>query len=219
MTTTLILFFLIYANSSFGQQFGTFTDTRDEKVYKTVVIGTQTWMAENLNVATFRNGDPIPEAKTTEKWEKAGIEGKPAWCYYNNNPSNGLIYGKLYNWYAVNDPRGISPDGFHVPSDKEWSVLIEFLSNNNDSGSQMKNTNGWSENGNGTNSIGFSGFPGGIRDNDGYFNHIDNKGYWWSSSESKINNAWYRSIYSYSDNTFRGSELMSVGFSLRCIRD
>ena len=186
--------------------YGSLTD-QDGNIYRTVQIGTQTWMAENLNVATFRNGDPIPEAKTSEKWEKAGIEGKPAWCYYNNNPSIGLVYGKLYNWYAINDPRGISPVGFHVPSDKEWIVLIDFLSNDDNPGAQLKNGQG------------FSGFFGGERDKDGYFNQLDNYGYWWSSTERKTNNAWYHSICSYNDKTIRGGELMSVGFSLRCIKD
>jgi len=81
----------------------------------TVNIGTQTWMAKNLNVSIFANGDPIPEVKTNEEWKKAAEEKKPAWCYYENDPANGAIYGKLYNWYAVSDPRGLAPKGWHIP--------------------------------------------------------------------------------------------------------
>jgi len=90
---------------------------------KSVQIGTQTWMVENLNVSTFRNGDPIPQAKTNEEWSKAAESEQPAWCYYDNDPKNGGKYGKLYNWYAVNDPRGLAPAGWHVPSKVEFEHL------------------------------------------------------------------------------------------------
>ena len=109
--------------------------------YKSVKIGTQTWMAENFNASTFRNGDPIPEAKTKEDWEQAGKEGKPAWCFYENDPKNGAKYGKLYNWYAVNDPRGLAPVGWHIPTDVEWTTLENYLGD--DAGKKMKSTSGW----------------------------------------------------------------------------
>ena len=94
---------------------------------QTVTIGTQVWMTENLDVAEFRNGDPIPEAKSNDEWFRAGREGKPAWCYYNNNSENGFKYGKLYNWYAVNDTRGLAPDGWRIPTDKDWVILAKYL--------------------------------------------------------------------------------------------
>ncbi len=103
---------------------------------QTLTIGTQVWMTKNLDVSTFRNGDPIPEAKTNEEWIKAGEEGKPAWCYYNNDTVYGRKYGKLYNWYAVNDARGLAPSGYHVPTDTEWGTLETFLGN--DAGTKMK---------------------------------------------------------------------------------
>ena len=84
-------------------------------------------MAENLNQDRFNNGDLILEVKTNEEWEKVCLEGKPAWCYYNYNPANGEIYGKLYNWFAVNDPRGLAPDGWHVPDYNDWSTLISYF--------------------------------------------------------------------------------------------
>ena len=93
----------------------------------TVTIGTQTWAIANLNVNNFRNGDSIPEAKTNKEWVTAGESGKPAWCYYNNDPANGKKYGKLYNWYAVNDPRGLAPAGWTLPSDADWVKLTYYL--------------------------------------------------------------------------------------------
>jgi uncharacterized protein (TIGR02145 family) len=86
---------------------------------QTINIGSQVWMVKNLDVSTVRNGDPIPQAKTNEEWEKAADNKKPAWCYYNNSITNGAKYGKLYNWYAVSDSRGIAPVGYHVPTDGE----------------------------------------------------------------------------------------------------
>ena len=94
---------------------------------QTITIGTQVWMTKNLDVITFRNGDTIPQAKTVDEWEKAGENGHPAWCYYNNDPSNGAINGKLYNWYTVNDPRGLAPEGYHVPSNEGMASLVLFF--------------------------------------------------------------------------------------------
>lgn len=226
--------------------------------YKTVTIGTQVWMKENLNVSTFRNGDPIPEAKTDEEWKRAGEEGKPAWCYYDNDPKNGTKYGKLYNWYAVNDARGLAPSGYHVPTDEEWRVLIDFLGNEVEK--EMKSTSGWGSyetggfktcpnceswnseyrrktachkckdtrsvpapvvtiSNNGTNSNGFSGLPGGVRNYTEEFgvrsfNSIGTSGYWWSSSESSSGSAWSRSVPSRNN-----SNKKDKGLSVRCLKD
>ncbi len=111
-----------------------------------VKIGKQVWMIKNLDVDTFRNGDAIPEAKTDEEWVRAGEESKPAWCYYENDPKNGKKYGKLYNWYAVVDPRGLAPKGWHIPSDAEWSSLINYLGGNEIAGKKMKSKHGWKGN-------------------------------------------------------------------------
>jgi uncharacterized protein (TIGR02145 family) len=92
-----------------------------------VKIGTQVWMSKNLDVSTFRNGEAIPEAKSKEEWAKAGVNRQPAWCYYDNDSKNGKVYGKLYNWYAVNDSRGLGPKGYHIPSDAEWTILTDML--------------------------------------------------------------------------------------------
>ncbi len=97
------------------------------RTYKTVQIGSQTWMAENLNVSKFRNGDLILEAKNELEWQEAAKNKQPAWCYYENDTANGSKYGKLYNWYAVGDPRGLAPEGFRIPMDVEWKVLTDYL--------------------------------------------------------------------------------------------
>ncbi|MBM3455250.1 MAG: hypothetical protein FJX80_08895 [Bacteroidetes bacterium] len=181
--------------------------------YKSVKIGTQTWMAENLNVATFRNGDSIPQAKTNEEWEKAGENQQPAWCYYNNDPANGEKYGKLYNWYAVNDKRGLAPVGFHIPSDAEWTKLTDFLGGEGVAGTKMKNTSGWAQNGNGTNESGFSGLPGGGRGANGAFGVVGLGGGWWSSTENGVGSAWDRYLY-YNDGSGAGSTTMGEVGSL-----
>ena len=109
-----------------------------------VTIGTQVWTTKNLDVATFRNGDAIPQAKTDEEWKAAGENKQPAWCYYDNKAANGTKYGKLYNWYAVNDPRGLAPIGYHIPTDDEWTVLSTFLGGEDLAGKKMKSRSGWS---------------------------------------------------------------------------
>ena len=108
---------------------------------QTVNIGKQIWMTKNLNVDKFRNGDPIPEAKTDAEWLSAGENEQPAWCYYDNDPANGAKYGKLYNWFAVNDNRGLAPEGYHIPSDEEWITLENYLGVK--ASQKMKNTSGW----------------------------------------------------------------------------
>jgi uncharacterized protein (TIGR02145 family) len=196
------------------------TNSSNDTQKKSVVIGTQTWMAENLNVDKFKNGDPIPEAKSVEEWTKAGKEGKPAWCYYDNDPKNGEKYGKLYNWYAVNDPRGLAPAGWHVPSDKEWTVLSDYLGGNEVAGKKMKSTNGWNENGNGDNSSGFSGLPGGYRfESGGFGGNIGYSCYWWSITEDNLISALSRDLYKDLNdfNTFYTPK--GVGLSVRCLKD
>jgi uncharacterized protein (TIGR02145 family) len=220
--------------------------------FKSVKIGPQIWMTENLNVSTFRNGDAIPEAKTNEEWEQTGQNKQPAWCYYNNDPKNGAKYGKLYNWYAVTDPRGLAPAGWHVPSDAEWTTLDEHLGD--DAGNKMKSISGWNSwdedltcqnckvasaeykkicsvckgtgkngkkthAGNGTNSSGFLGLPGGYRTNYGNFGSIGSIGCWWSSTEANTDYAFYRSLLHSYINLGRPSYDKEKGFSVRCVKD
>jgi uncharacterized protein (TIGR02145 family) len=186
-----------------------------------VTIGKQVWMSENLNVDKFRNGDLIPEAKTDEEWEKAGENGEPAWCYYNNNPVNGDRYGKLYNWYAVNDPRCLAPEGWKIPSDEDWTSLTYFLGG--DAGKKMKSTESWAdfdgESGNGTNESGFSGLPGGLRYDLGSLYFIGKFGGWWSSTELDTDFAFYRGLGHDFGNLGRFNDVKPNGFSVRCLRD
>lgn len=197
--------------------------SKEEGVSKEVTIGKQVWMTQNLNVDKFRNGDPIPEAKTNEEWRKAGENGEPAWCYYNNNPDNGDRYGKLYNWYAVNDPRGLAPEGWKIPSDEEWSRLADFLGGQSVAGTKMKSTDFWADYGgkpgNGTNESGFSGLPGGFRYFNGTFYSIGEGGLWWSSTEDDSNGAWYRFLNSIDGFVNRDGSRKENGLSVRCLRD
>jgi uncharacterized protein (TIGR02145 family) len=187
---------------------------------QTITIGTQVWMTKNLDVSTFRNDDPIPQAKTDEEWEKAGKNKQPAWCYYDNDPANGAKYGKLYNWYAVKDPRGLAPEGYHVPTDAEWTQLSDYLGGEDVKGKKMKSTSGWLENGNGSNESGFNGLPGGARSNDGTFSLIGYYvGGWWSTTESSTYTAWNRSLAYYDGIVLRGGSSKPEGLSVRCLRD
>ena len=187
---------------------------------KEVTIGKQVWMTQNLNVDKFRNGDPIPEAKTDEEWRKAGENGEPAWSYYNNNPDNGDRYGKLYNWYAVNDPRGLAPEGWKIPSDEEWSRLEDFLGDISVAGTKMKSTDFWADNEcNGTNESGFSGLPGGLRYTNGPFGNVGENGIWWSSTETNSSSAWTRDLNGYDGFVGRDDIGKELGFSVRCLRD
>jgi uncharacterized protein (TIGR02145 family) len=184
-----------------------------------VTIGQQVWMTKNLTVATFRNGDPIPQAKTDEEWVKAGENQQPAWCYYDNDPKNEEIYGKLYNGYAVNDKRGLAPEGYHVPTDEEWTQLSDYLGGEDVAGKKMKSTSGWIENGNGSNESGFNGLPGGFRYNSGAFSDQGYYGYWWSASETNAGLAYYRDLHHDGDNLDRDNGDKVLGFSVRCLRD
>lgn len=189
-----------------------------------IKIGKQTWAAKNLAVTTFRNGDTIPEAKTDEEWKKAGENKTAAWCYYDNHPMIGTIYGKLYNWYAVNDKRGLAPKGWHIPSEAEWKILTDTLGGEHVAGNKMKNTIAWEfagETGNGDNSSGFAGMPGGIRfSSDGRFGDIGHMGYWWSS-DSLESRELTKSMILYNVRDFVIMPWMprQDGMSVRCLKD
>ena len=198
--------------------------------YESHRIGNQEWMTRNLDVDRFRNGALIPHIESNEDWEKAGENGQPAWCYYDNDPENGKKYGKLYNWYAVNDPRGLAPEGWQVPTDEEWEILVEYLGGKNIAGHKMKSVEGWDEsvdgdgyihNGNGNNSSGFNGLPSGWRDSYGIFVNVGKIADFWSATEDDLNAAWYRSLRFYNGNVYRNKDVNSKSFgaSVRCLRD
>lgn len=198
-------------------------NTSDVKDYKTVKIGTKIWMAENLNVGRFRNGDPIPEVKSHEEWIKAGKEGTPAWCYYENNSENGKKYGKLYNWYAVNDKRGLAPEGLHIPTQGELQSLAIAVNKN---GNALKAIGQGMAKGAGTNTSGLSVLLAGYRYYTGDINTIDfhslgGSTYFWSSTEYDaacaltLNLSLVDEGVSFDD---RGGEKGS-GYSVRCVKD
>jgi uncharacterized protein (TIGR02145 family) len=198
-------------------------------IFPSVTIGTQIWSTTNLDVTTYRDGTPIPQVTDPTAWANLTTG---AWCYYNNDPANGAIYGKLYNWYAVagihdtdpNTPNKIlAPTGWHIPSDIEWTTLTNFLGGNAVAGGKMKSigTSLWeSPNTGATNQSGFTGFPGGYRSYDGIFNDFMINGNWWSSSEGSSSNvAWTR--YLHYNDTFAGFVTFNKigGFSVRCLKD
>ena len=195
----------------------TLTDL-DGNEYATVQIGKQLWMAENLNVSRFRNGDPILELNNYNQFLEAGEKQEPACCFYNYQQENGKAYGMLYNWFALIDPRGLAPEGWHIPSDQEWTQLTDYLCGINGSektqksyfqslgegagtevidgvAAQMKHTIGWCEDGNGTNSAGFAALPGGYGNCDpsgmlSDFEGIGEEGKWWSLTETSDPSNW-----------------------------
>jgi uncharacterized protein (TIGR02145 family) len=183
------------------------------------VIGAQQWMTKNLNVTTYRNGDIIPQVTDPTAWA-ALTTG--AWCYPNNNPVNEAIYGKLYNWYAVNDSRGLAPQGWHIPTDAELTTLGTNLGGDNVAGGKMKTlgTNSWaSPNTDATNESGFAGLPGGGRYDVGTFSIVGNDGLWWSATESSSTYAWSRGLYYGDGYLYRYSSGKKYGFSVRCVKD
>ena len=185
--------------------------------YPSVLIGTQYWMDKNLELTTYRNGDTIPYVTNPTAWA-ALTTG--AWCYYNNDPSSG--YGKLYNWYAVTDARGLAPQGWHIPTDAEWTTLSTVLGGESVAGGKMKTTGTtrWtSPNTGATNESGFAGLPGGFRYFNGSFNNVGSYGIWWSSTESSTNDAWDRFLYSEAYRLDRFNDSKLYGFSVRCLRD
>ena len=179
-----------------------------------IKIGDQTWTTKNLDVDTYCNGDSITHVEDEEEWANLTTG---AWCYYENETENGTTYGKLYNWFAVNDPRGLAPKGYHIPSDAEWTILSDNLGD--EAGTKMKSTTGWNKYGNGTNESSFAGLPGGYRDYDGDFHDVGAGGHWWSSSENDTSDAWFRALgYGHGD-VFRNDDDKQIGFSVRCLRD
>lgn len=183
-----------------------------------ITVGTQKWAVANLNVSTFRNGDSIPEAKTYKEWVAAGESGKPAWCYYNNDPANGKKYGKLYNWYAVNDPRGLAPKGWVLSTDADWAKLVNFLGGQAAAGNKMKSLTGWIDGYNGQNESGFSGLPGGYRVENGLFKNLGSIAIWWSSTESKSLTA-YDHYITQSGSLDQSSSPKQRGESIRCLKE
>ena len=201
-----------------------------EKKIKTVQIGNQTWMVENLNTEFFANGDLIPHAETEEEWAEASQNFEPAWCYYDNDPENGKKYGRLYNWYAVNDPRGLAPDGWRIPSEDEFNSLFSFIEEDDEVNDfKLKCAEGWGPDSDATNETGFTALPGGYRnDSDGFIGVYDmdcpedSYAAWWSASEIEGDPvmAAYRGIeYEFDGYTMFWESDKGTGYAVRCIKE
>jgi uncharacterized protein (TIGR02145 family) len=205
----------------------------DGNVYKTVVIGNQVWLKENLKVRHFRNGDPIPNVSVD--WPLIYNNGyqtlQPAWCYFDNNPIYNTMYGKIYNYFVVSDTRGLCPFGWHVPSNSEWQTLENFLGGADLAGGKMKTignldyeTGLWKyPNGDATNESRFSATPGGFRNPTGEFSGFGESANWWTFNNGDYQNPagdYFFSINNQNSRTqLAGNYVGSHGFSVRCIKD
>ena len=203
----------------------------DGNVYQTVLIGDQCWMMENLKVTHYRNGDPIPNVTDNGEWSELSTG---AYCEYDNDPANVETYGRLYNWYAVDDSRSIAPEGWHVPSDCEWKDLEMYLGmscsvadctnwwRGTDEGDKLKEagTVHWDPPNTGTNESGFTALPGGDRTHSGNFNGMGSSAtFWCSSTEYSSGTAWLRRLGDTPKTVYRDDFNGRSGFSVRCVRD
>jgi uncharacterized protein (TIGR02145 family) len=220
-----------YAINSVGSSYGaqqTFTTTTNVANLPSVTIGSQIWSTKNLDVARYRNGDPIPQVTDPTQWANLTTG---AWCWFANDSIRyAAMYGRLYNWHAVSDPRGLAPFGWHIPTISEWNILTKYIDPtadttqccSNNLASAIKNTSGWESTGgyNGNNSSGFSGLPGGFRSpTNGSFWSAYWDGLFWSCSVHNSTNAWgfYLGSTVYSLN--KESVNKNTGYSVRLVRD
>jgi len=184
-----------------------------------VLIDSQTWTGCNANTKFYNNGDSIPEVTDPTTWMSLTTG---AWCYVNGDPSTESTYGILYNWYAITDPRGFAPVGYHIPSDAEWTTLTDYLGGEAVAGGKMKETGlcHWrTPNAGATNTSLFTGLPGGNRNTSGTFLYIGDYGYWWSSTEDGPGSAWRRGLSYLNSPAYRASSIKTHGFSVRFIKD
>jgi uncharacterized protein (TIGR02145 family) len=187
--------------------------------FETVFIGTQTWMVYNLNTTTFSDGTEIPEAKTYAEWAEAAKKKTPAWCHFYNDSSGNEIIGKLYNWYAISSNHGLAPQGWRVPTNADWALMIETLGGKTEAAKRMKNKFGWVPDEQGNNESGFKALPSGSRYPDGTFGPEGIYAAWWSSTQDGANHAWVRGIGNQKGNVTIDSYHKASGFAVRCIKE
>lgn len=190
-----------------------------------VKIGTRYWMTKNLDVTVFRNGESIPEVLTYSKWVEYGAAKKPAWCYYDNNPANGEKYGKLYNWYAVHDSRGLAPVGWRISEENDWQDLENYLAGDYSAARRIMATNDWYsgsfENG-GTNTSCFTAYPAGDRNGGGMngFGNIKQGTTWWVYKDTNSDFVRAKSFHNMGSLTLDFIYFSkNAGFSVRCVRE
>jgi len=190
----------------------------DGNVYQTIQIGNQCWMAENLKVTHYSNGDAIPNVTNTNTWINLVIG---SYCVYDNDTTYIDEYGILYNWYTVDDPRRLAPEGWHVPTDEDWNTLVNYIGGSTEGG-KLKETGyeHWNPPNTGaTNESGYTALPAGGRFWVGNFISIGEVGCFWSTAETSSGNAWYRVLYYNNKYVNRNNCLKYYGFSIRCVRD
>ncbi len=221
LKNTIIFGMLLFFSSGCDKEDNATTNVTDAdgNVYKTVTIGNQVWMAENLRTTKYNDGTDIPFVTDASEWNDLL---SPAYCWYNNDiVEYGSSYGALYNWYSVNTNK-LCPTGWHIPTDNEWMLLANYLGGADVAGGKLKEkgTLHWqSPNNNATNETGFTGLPGGYRDGYGSFLLVKNFGFYWSSSEFNTNDGWSHCLYYDNGNLIRGYNDGLDGFSVRCVKD
>jgi uncharacterized protein (TIGR02145 family) len=191
---------------------------QDGNSYKTVKIGNQTWMAENLRTTKYNDGTSIPLVMDKNAWI---VLSAPAFCWYNNDTINKSTYGALYNGYAVNTEK-LCPKGWHISTDSEWAALIDQFGGENSAGGKLKEsgTKRWMEpNLGATNESGFSSLPGGTRFSNGLFFSIKTAGLWWTLNKANALNGWYWSMNYSSLTVMRNFTDLTNGNSVRCLKD
>lgn len=224
-----LVFTLLFSKSIHAERH-IYTFNLDTNIYKSVKIGKQEWMSQNLDVAFFRNGDSIKEVFSADEWDKAANEKIPAFIFY----SRGLVdneqiecSGKFYNWYAVIDPRGLAPLGWHVPNVAEWQIMIDYTGGFTYAGKTNKSISGWKNKkmepqGNGTNSSGFNALPVGIyytKNGKGYFDFVNMFSSWWTTESKNNSDAWLYFFSCEGDGSGTAARRKSSGIGVRCIKD
>jgi uncharacterized protein (TIGR02145 family) len=225
MKKITLIFIVSFKSLIFSQKISLMPSIKDvdNNLYKTILIGNQQWMAENLKTSKFNDGSLIPNVKENNIWRDLKT---PAWAHYNNDTTNNKSYGKLYNWYSVNsftnENKNICPIGWHVPNDDDWTILTNLLGGIKNAGGKMKEegTISWKiPNSGATNSSLFNALPGSGREYDGSFNSLGELGCWWSSTDRNLDNAWCRYLNYNKEQVDRYYVNKAVGFSIRCIKD
>jgi len=194
--------------------YGTVSDI-DNNVYNTIVIGTQTWMAENLKTTRFNDGTPVSYDPVDVLWADSAYK---SYCWYNND---SVVYGAIYNWLAAGTGK-LCPTGWHVPTDDEWTTLTTFIGGESTAGGilmEAGNVHWQTPNTSLTNGSGFTALPGGYRNYGAVYSNIKRSAYWWSSTESATTNAWCRYIYYNFANITRTNTNKYSGLSVRCLKD
>lgn len=188
-------------------------------LYKTIQIGSQEWMAENLRTSTYSNGDTLTQIINNSTWLN---DSSGAWCYYNNEERNNVPYGKLYNWRVAINPKNICPNGWHMPSETEWNTLVNFLGGDAIAGAKLKSKSlqHWeSPNAQATNSSGFSALASGLRFIEGDFFGLLNYAGWWSKQSLDETSALKLNVNYLSGSSFFDGYNKGYGFSIRCLKD